>query len=367
MNKNLPNKILVVNVNWVGDVIFSTPVFKALRKKYPQARISCLAVPRVKAVLEASPCLDEIIVYDERGRHWNPLGKLRLVLQLRQGHFDIAFLLHRSWTRAVLVFLAGISERVGYDTKKRGCLLTHKAGLLEGDVHRRDHYLNVIESYGVAVEDRACELTVLPQDRSRMEETLRHQGVTREDCLIVVNVGGNWDLKRWPEKNFGLLMHRLVTELHVKVIIPGAAKDVALAKRIAACSTVNPVVLAGKTDLKQLMALMQRADLVISSDSGPLHMASGVGSMTIGLFGPTRPEITGPQGRGKTRILQKNMDCNRDPCYRLDCPDNVCMQAVTVDDVMEAAGKCLRSGLGDSVPAKVTSSTNPKSRQGETI
>ena len=113
-------KILVINANWVGDVVFSAPLFRALKEAYPQAHVSCLAVPRVKEVLESIPDLDEMIIYDERGKHRSPLAKIQLILELKHQRFDIAFLLHRSLTRALLVFLAGIPQRVGYDTKGRG-------------------------------------------------------------------------------------------------------------------------------------------------------------------------------------------------------------------------------------------------------
>ena len=106
-------------------------------------------------------------------------------------------------------------------------------------------------------------------------------------------------------------------------------------------SKVNPVVLAGKTDLNQLVALMKRANLVVSADSGPLHMASSVGTDVIAIFGPTRPEITGPRGRGKSIILQEELGCNKDACYQLDCTDNVCMKSITVDDVFSAIEKII--------------------------
>ena len=92
----------------------------------------------------------------------------------------------------------------------------------------------------------------------------------------------------------------------------------------------------GKTNLKQLMAVLQQARLVISADSGPLHMASSVGTPAIGVFGPTRPEITGPRGQSMPSILQQDVGCNRRPCYHLACPENICMQAVTVEDVLGA-------------------------------
>ncbi|OGX27757.1 MAG: lipopolysaccharide heptosyltransferase II [Omnitrophica WOR_2 bacterium RIFCSPHIGHO2_02_FULL_48_11] len=330
-------KILVVNVNWLGDVVFSTPVFKALRQAYPGAKITCLGVPRIKAVLENSPCVDAVMVYDEDGRHSTPWGKGRLILELRRQKFDIVFLLHRSMTRALLAFLAGIPVRVGYDIKAKGPLLTHrvKAAASEELLHRSDYYLRVVESFGVPVKDRICELRVDPAERMNIEEVLKKHGVNDKDFVVVVNVGGNWDLKRWPKENFARLIYRLSREYTVKIVIPGAPKDVELVESIARTSEVSPIILAGQTNLKQLASLLQRANLVISSDSGPLHVAHGVGTSVIGLFGPTRLEVTGPRGKGGQAVIFKDVGCNRQPCYHLRCPDNICMQSITVDEVLE--------------------------------
>lgn len=334
-------KILVVNVNWLGDVIFSTPVFKNLKAHFPEARVYCLAVPRVREILESCPFVDDIIVYDEKGRDRGPLAKLRLILRLRKERFDIAFLLHRSWTRALLVFLAGIPQRVGYNTKNRGLFLTHRIEPLEGDLHKSDYYLGVIEGYGILVGDRTCELAVSPQAQGDMERLLAQEKISGQERLIVVNSGGNWDLKRWPRENFGRLVKALAENLKGKVVLPGGAKDLALAQEIGRASGVKPVILAGKTNLKQLIALMARAELVISADSGPLHMANSVGVPVIAIFGPTRPETTGPRGKGKAIILQKDVGCNQAVCYNLTCPDNVCMRAVLVEDVLAAVRRVL--------------------------
>ena len=332
-------RILVVNVNWLGDVIFSTPVFKALRKEYPQARIVCLAVPRVKEILECCSDIDEIIEYDEKGKHKGLFKRIQLIQNIKEKNFDIAFLLHRSWTRALLIYLSGIPQRVGYDTKKRGRFLTHKVPQLTGKVHRSDFYLNVLESFGIVIKDRFCELKVPDQTFREIDKILRSSGLKPQDQLVVVNAGGNWNLKRWPEELWGKLIHHLGEDRNIKIVIPGASKDVFLANKIAELSARQPIVLAGKTTIKQLIALMARAHLVISADSGPLHMANCVGANTIALFGPTRPEITGPRGKGQTWILQKNIDCNLTPCYFLECPNNVCMQAIKVQDVMQAVSR----------------------------
>ena len=330
------NNILVVNVNWVGDVIFSTPVFKALKRTYPKARVSALAVPRVKEILESCPFVDEIIIYDEKGAHKSPFAKLKLIEELKTRKFDVAFLLHRSLTRALLVYWAGIPQRVGYDTKGRGFFLTHKVKPIGNidQIHRCDYYLNVIESFGVKVDDRTCELRVNDEARQTIEETLKKNGIASQDFLIVVNAGGNWDLKRWPKVNFARLIDCLEGENNIKVVIPGAKKDKELIQEITQLTSHKPVILTGQTSLKELAALLKRANLVIAADTGPLHLANCVGTSVIGLFGPTRPEVTGPRGKGRFIILQNDVGCNPVPCYRLDCPSNVCMQSISVEDVI---------------------------------
>lgn len=333
MNSAYKN-ILVVNVNWVGDVIFSTPVFKALKKTYPQARVCCLAVPRVREIIESCPYIDDVIIYDEEGEHRGLFKKLQLVLQLRQKKFNIAFLLHRSLTRALLVYLANIPERVGYDTKGRGFLLTHKVRPADKDrIHRCDYYLHVIESFGMTVEDRTCELAVDDDHRSDIRRLLKENGIDDQDEVVVINPGGNWDLKRWPKEQFALLMAQISKERKAKIIVTGAKKDISLAHEIISLSGVEAIILAGVTNLKQLAALFLRSSLVISNDSGPLHIANCVGTPTVALFGPTRPEVTGPRGKGKYAVLQNDVGCNRSPCYNLGCPDNVCMKSITIEQV----------------------------------
>lgn len=328
-------KILVVNVNWVGDVIFSSPIFKALKAAYPQSQISCLAVPRAREILESIPDIDEIIVYDEQGVHRNPLAKLRLIHKLSQKHFDAAFLLHRSLTRALFVFFAGIPQRIGYDAKGRGRFLTRAIKAPdEQTTHRLDYYLNVVESFGVTVADRTSSLTVSIASETEIRDLLKRHDIGDKDFLVVVHPGGNWDLKRWPVHHFTLLIEELMKD--GKVVISGSDQDITLAQTIAADFPFKPVILAGKTNLKQLMALMKRADCVVSADSGPLHIASSVGTSVVGIFGPTRPEITGPRGNGRAIILQRDVGCNRRPCYNLECPDNTCMQAVSVKEVLDA-------------------------------
>lgn len=328
------NNILVVNINWLGDAVFSIPVFKALKKTYPQARITCLCLPRVKEVLQYCPYVDKIIIYDERGKHRLPWRKWKLIRYLRKEKFDAAFLLHRSMTRALMVYLAGIPLRIGYSKAKT--LLTHPVAMNADDLHRCDYYLKVLEGYGIKVQDRLCELRLKVDDMQALDGKLSKACIGPNEGYVVLNTGGNWDLKRWSADSFTQLAKRLDQEFGMRIVFSGAAKDRENCQRMAQAADIKAVVLAGETSLGESLALYKRAAAVISADSGPLHLAHSVGADVIGIFGPTRPQITGPRGRGRFQILFKDVGCNKAPCYHLACNNNLCMQSVTVDDVAQA-------------------------------
>ncbi|MCA9401887.1 MAG: lipopolysaccharide heptosyltransferase II [Candidatus Omnitrophica bacterium] len=328
--------ILVINVNWLGDVVFSSPVFPALKKQYPRAKIVCLAVPRVCPAIECMEGVDEVIAYDEKGKHRSVLGKLTLIIRLRKYHFQAAFILHKSLTRALIARLAGIPIRVGYDTKKRAKHLTHIVEHSPAEEHRSSYYLRVIQSFGVEIQEPTCRLQVSEVHKNSIRGKLASLDISDQDFVLVVHVCGNWDLKRWPQGSFRNCIEKLSQSAKYKIVIPGTEKDRRWIHGILQGLQPAPVLMIGNTDLKEFIALMQRADLVLSADSGPLHVANAVGTYTVALYGPTRPEITGPRGAGKFQILQHDVGCNRQPCYHLTCPDNICMQSITVEQVINA-------------------------------
>jgi len=240
-------------------------------------------------------------------------------------------------TRALMVYLAGIPLRIGYG-KFKG-LLTHPIVMEPEDIHRCDHYLRVLEGYGIKVQDRLCELRLKAQDMQNADAKLNKAGIGPKESYVVLNTGGNWDLKRWDIDSFADLAKRLSREFDMKIVFSGSSKDKESSRRIAQAADIKAVVLAGETNLGESLALYKRAAAVISADSGPLHLAHSIGADVIGIFGPTRPEITGPRGSGRLQILFKDVGCNKAPCYHLSCSNNVCMQSVTVDDVCKAFKK----------------------------
>jgi len=336
MSLQKEKKILIFNVNWLGDVLFSTATIRNIRRNFPESFIACAIPSRCYPVLKDNPHLDEIIIFDEKDRHKSLIARLNFVTFLRSKKFDTVFLLHRSFSRALICRLAGINERIGHYTPKRAFLLSKSIPLPKKDsLHRIDYYLNVIEKAGLRVEDRYLEFFYSEDDQKIVEQFLSKQGIGQDDLVIALNPGGNWLPKRWPKEYWAELADKLISQLQAKVIFTGSSSDIVLVNQIISLMMHKPVVASGVFNIKQLAALAKKAKIFITADSGPLHIANAVGARIIALFGPTSPEITGPYPPGNAVILQKNVGCLI-PCYKVRCNDNRCMKMITSDDVLSA-------------------------------
>jgi len=338
----MKKKILIVSVNWIGDVLFTTPFIRAVREANPDSHIACLIHPRCVEMLDANPKVDELILYDEEGVHRSIAGKMLLVSELKNKAFDAAFILHRSFTKVLITYLAGIKERIGYATKHRSWLLTLAAEEPPADTHKVEYFLGLARSAGIVSRGApSYEFYVEDRDRKFASDMLRGHGVQEGDRIAVLCPGGNWDPKRWPKENFASLGDMLAGKLGLKIVISGAAKDAGLANSIAKIMRTKPVITCGATSFFSLGALFERAVLVIANDTGPMHLAVAVGAPTIALFGPTSPGITGPYGEGNYRVISKHESCDI-PCYDFSCKDNRCMRAITVEEVFREAEDVLK-------------------------
>jgi lipopolysaccharide heptosyltransferase II len=334
-------RILIVNVNWVGDVLFSTPFIRAVRAANPDAHIACLLHPRCREMLEANPRLNELIIYDEEGAHRSLLGKWSLIKELRKRKFDTVFLLHRSFTKALITYMSGIGERIGYPTKNRGGILTRVVEEPSEELHKVEYFLNIARASGIDVKESSYEFFIRDEDRKFIKRLLARDGVGDNDLVIVLCPAGNWPPKRWPAENFARLGDELAEKHGAKIVLSAAGKDLKLIEEIKSVMAAPAVIASGKTDLKQLGALLERARLVVANDTGPMHMAVAVGTDTIALFGPTSARLTGPHGNGRFRVISRNESCDV-PCYDVTCTDNACMSAIRVEDVLGEAEKMLR-------------------------
>jgi lipopolysaccharide heptosyltransferase II len=329
-------RVLIFEVNWLGDVLFSTPAIRAVRQRFPGAYIVALAVPRCKPILAGNNYIDEIMVLDEERRHKGFLGKMRLVRDLRVRRFTDAYFLKSSLTRVWCVWLAGVKRRVGYAGRKGAFLLTERVALPPGPLHRADTYYYLVAKAAIPASERYLDFFVPSEDDAIVEGLLKYNSLGQGRKLVVMHVGGNWGLKRWPARSFSELIDAIRSSYGADVVISGSYREGALAQEIAGRAAHKPFVACGLLSLKQLGALFKRCDLVVSADSGPLHIATAVQARTLSLFGPTSPEITGPIGRGDFAVLRspKNIPCVI-PCYEPSCPNNVCMSFISVAQILE--------------------------------
>lgn len=333
-------RILIWEVNWIGDVLFSTPFIRAIRERFPDAHIACIVAPRCKEILELNPNINEVILYDEKIVHRGMLKKWQLMRELKTKKFDVVFLLHRSLTRTLISLLSGISKRIGYSYEKRNFLLTHKVKSPIIAQHRIEYFLGMARKIGADTPYGGLEFYMSEGDISYVDDFLKRSKIKEQDRIVAVNPGGNWDPKRWPVEKYAELCKGLVKRFGVKIIITGSEKDVDLYLHMQDIMDEKVISMCGKTTLRQVGALFKRCDLVISGDSGPLHIALALGRRAIALFGPTSPAITGPYGDGNYMVLQKDIGC-KIPCYEVQCKERHCMNAITVNEVLSQAERIL--------------------------
>ena len=338
-----PRRILIVSVNWLGDLLFMTPAIRAIRRAHPDAFIACLSPQRGLDLLKGNPHLNEVIPMPEGRGISHLLRWIPLIRRLKAQRFDTAFLFHRSLTRAAAIWAAGIPHRIGYRTAKRSWFITQGPPLPPPDsLHKIDAFLKVLEAAGIPADGRHYDAGILPEDEQAAAALAGELGLRPGEPVIALHAGANWRLKRWPARRFGQLADRLAETYGAKVLFIGGEGDLPLIRGILQRMRTKPLVAAGKTTFRQMGALLRRTAMLISNDSGPLHMGLAAGVPVIALFGPTDPKLTGPVDNAKAVTLFGSIGCPI-PCYRQDCPANLCMEQITVEQILTAAGKFLPS------------------------
>lgn len=331
-------RVLIVNVNWIGDVLFSTPAIRAVRRHVPDAHIACLAAPRTEALLKHNPHLNELITLEDR----LPLGRLPAMLsavaRLRKERFDTAIFFSRSDTRASIAALSGIGQRHGFRPPYGNRFLTHAHRAPETPIHKTDEFLYLLEQMGIKPAGRVPEFVPAPGAGSAYEALMRSASLAPGERYAVVHTGGNWELKRWPPAHFAEWIRRFseATERRVKVVLCGTTAEKPLVDGVLSALAGLPVVsLCGKTTLDTLALLLRGSEFLLSNDSGPIHLAASQGARIVGLYGPTSPELTGPLCDRPARILRQDVGCEV-PCYFRSCDRRLCMETLTPERVLRA-------------------------------
>lgn len=354
-----PARILVRATNWIGDAVISLPALEALRSRFPRAEIVVVAKPWVAAIYERHPAVNRQIVYDPAGEHRGPSGFGRLIRQLRGEAFDAAVLFQNAFHAAWMAWRARIPVRIGYACEGRGPLLTEAVETPPQAVygHQSYYYLHLLFRAGLIrrpeppqrLEDTRIE--VCPEEKTWAIRRLESLGIHGPRFLLAVAPGAAFGpAKRWMPDRFAALADRLTEVLNADVMIFGSASERVLAEEIAGEMEHTPLIVAGETTLRQSMALLDRCRLVVTNDSGLMHLAAVMGLPVVAIFGSTDPRTTGPFGPS-VRVVQHVVPCN--PCGLRVCPiDFRCMEGVTVAMVYRTALEMVRQlGITHDHPA----------------
>lgn len=336
------SRILVVNVNWIGDALFSTPALRAIKMKYPKCFLATLSPRRAVQILSENPHVDAALAYDDRLSAFRPVSFLKTLFQIRRMNFDAVILFHRSATKAFLVKAAGIPERCGYAYPRSRHWLTRTVELPEKSLHKVDFFLNLVGALGIEARGRYADFVIREESAQSVRRILENYNVGKSDSYAVVHAGGNWALKRWPAAYFARWI-KLFRAAYPQwtVFLCGTESERGVVDQIMKETKDSRVIsLCGELALQELGALFQRATLVLSNDSGPIHIAASQRAPLIGVFGPTLPELTGPVSQGRLSLIRKDVGCEM-PCYFRACNYRVCMDLITPEEVLAEARKLI--------------------------
>ncbi len=343
-SKEPPAALLLRAVNWLGDAVLTTPALSAVREAFPSARISLAARPLVAELFRHHPDVDEILVYDKQGRHSGAAGMLRMAAELRRRRFESAILFQNAFDAALLAFLAGVPERMGYATDGRRILLTRAVPVTEETLrlHHAEYYLNLLAALGISPPaSPRMRLRVVDEEKEAMAERLSTLGVPKGKRILGINPGATYgSAKRWYPDRFAAVADALSEEWEAYVVLMGSVPERPLAEEIETAMKRKPVNLAGRTTVRELMALLSLSSFLVTNDSGPMHIAAALGVPLAAIFGPTDWRTTSPW-TGKARVVRVDVDCS--PCMLRECNrGHECMLGVTADMVVAAARELYR-------------------------
>ena len=357
-----PRRILIVNPFGIGDVLFSTPLIRAVRLAFPGSYLGYLCNRRTEWILRTNPHLNELFIYEKddlvrlsRTSWWQGWAYfLGLVGRIRAARFDLVIDLSLGERYGLITTLVGISQRVGFDYHGRGRFLTERL-TINGyhDDHIVAYYRRLLRFLGVEMLDDRLELPVQPDDAAWAAEWLSaHELKAPQPVIGIIPAGGvswgaNAPFRRWSLEKFAAVADALAAQRQARIVLFGEATDQPACQIVARLMRAPAIDLSGQTTLGQFVALLGRLDLVICNDGGPLHLAVSQGVKTVSLFGPVDPRVYGPyapSGPPHTVIAREELLCR--PCYhqfRLPpCPyARACLSAITAEQVIDACQRVL--------------------------
>lgn len=333
------DRILIVKLGSIGDIVHTLPAAAALRKRFPHARIDWMVEARARAILEGCPVIDAQLVIDTMRwrRHWRasetPREIRRFLQRLRQTRYNLAIDFQGLFKSAVAARLSGAGQRIGFSRdhlREPGArfFYTHTVTPPSSAQHVIAKNNALLQPLGITVDDWVFPIAVTREDQSYIEDQLRSNGC---DHFVIINPGGGWVNKLWPAERYGALARRLYEQWGLRSVITAGPGESGLVEAIRQGAPGKATVFF-PTTIRQLAPLARKAKLFIGGDSGPLHIAAAAGTPILGIFGPTLPERNGPF-RPSDVVVRRELPCLG--CFKRLCPlgTTECMN-IPVTDIL---------------------------------
>lgn len=340
------NRILIVKLSSLGDVIHSLPFLAALRRKYPRAKIVWAAQPEFSHLIPGPPWVDEIVEFPRPSlkRPFRTLANLiRLRRRLLAENFDLSIDLQGLFKSALVVALSGSRKRLGVAFMREGSyFISRRVRGAHADGHAVERNLDVARFLGADVDKVEYPFPNLSEHEQKVVAKLNAFGDLTSFPYIVLAPGTRWPTKCWPASHFAELAARLLND-GWRVILAGAPGDREIMERIVAAvprdvAAERLIDFVGQTSLQELAALIKNSSLFVSGDTGPLHIAAALQVPIVAVFGPTLPDRTGPYGNERALILTTPLACGG--CLKKSCDSFQCLSSITSEKVYNA---CLQA------------------------
>jgi len=334
------NRIVVRAPNWLGDAVMSVAAFRELRRLFPNAHITAVSKPGTSDIFREANFIDEVLVYERHGLS----SVWQQVREWKKRRFELALLFQNAFEAAAISFLAHVPQRIGYDSQRRGFMLTHPvpSPSWKNERHEIFYYLNLVTELERALSSRSqneerepeFQIAVSIQRKEDARRLLAAHAAGHKPLVLLCPGSVNSRAKRWPAERYAMLADQLA-ESGATVVLIGSPGELDGSKQVVSVARHPPLLLTGKTSVAEVTALISIADVLVTNDTGPAHIGAAIGTPTLVIFGPTNPLTTRPYGSAG-RIIRRPPDCA--PCMLRDCPiDHRCMTAITSAEVFERA------------------------------
>ncbi len=354
----MPKKILIINIFGIGDVLFTYPMIRNIKKYDSNIQIGYLCNIRTVSMLQKNTDIDKLFVYEKDQykeiSRTSPAKGLKYLVnlfnQIKVENYDMVFDISLNYYFSLFCFLLGIKQRIGLDYKKRSLFLNKKIPFYsyEGK-HVVEYYLDLLRVVGIPIADPYMHLFLSEDEVKWAEQFLKDQGIKQSSFLmgLVPGGGASWgrkaQWKRWPKESYAKLADKLIEKYSAHIILLGGKEDESLCADVQGLMKNQSYSACGQSTILQFAALAKKCNLVIANDGGPLHVASASGAKTISIFGPVDEKVYGPYTKEKQLVVINKVPCR--PCYRrfrkADCSHLKCLADISVEDVFHQISECI--------------------------